>query len=63
MLSTWLRKVTKTKEFFQGASILPEHYNNIQFKNNFKNIATMFELRNWYIQNSPHSAYSDKYTN
>lgn len=29
MLSTWLRKVTKTKEFFQGASILPEHYNKI----------------------------------
>jgi hypothetical protein len=23
----------------------------------------MFELRNWYIQNSPHSKHSEKYTN
>lgn len=23
----------------------------------------MFELRNWYIQNSPHSNYSARYTN
>ena len=23
----------------------------------------MFELRNWYIQNSPHSTHSAKYTN
>lgn len=63
MLSTWLRKVSKTKEFFQGASILPEHYHNVTFKNNYENVVKMFELRNWYIQNSPHSSYGAKYTN
>jgi hypothetical protein len=25
-------------------------------------LAKMFELRNWYIQNSPHTIYSQKYT-
>ncbi len=63
MLSTWVRKISKTKEFFQGASILPEHYHNIGFKNSYDNVVKMFELRNWYIQNSPHSKYSEKYTN
>lgn len=63
MLSTWLRKVSKTKDFYQGASILPEHYQYNPFKNNYQNLVKMFELRNWYIQNSPHSTYASRYTN
>ena len=63
MLSTWLRRVTKTKEYFQGGSILPEHYQSLPFKNNSDNLVRMFELRNWYMQNSPHSTYNAKFTN
>jgi len=63
MLSTWIRKVTRTKEFFDGARILPEHVGSMNFKNDFSKVAHMFELRNWYIRNSPHGQYSEKYTN
>ena len=63
MLSTWVRKISKTKEFFQGGSILPENFKNLPFKNNYSNLVKMFELRNWYMQNSPHSSYNAKFTN
>lgn len=63
MLSTWVRNITKTKEFFQGASILPEHFQQLPFKNNYSNLVKMFELRNWYMQNSPHSSYNARFTN
>ena len=26
------------------------------------NLSRMYELRNWYVQNSPHSTYSEKYS-
>lgn len=63
MLSTWVRKLSKTKEFYQGASILPENFQQLPFKNNYSNLVKMFELRNWYMQNSPHSSYNAKFTN
>lgn len=49
MLSTWVRKISKTKEFFEGARINPEHYQHLPFKNSYGNLVRMFELRNWYI--------------
>lgn len=58
MISSWIRKVTKTKEFLDGARILPEHVQNLPFKNDANKLAHMFELRNWYVRNSPHSLYS-----
>jgi hypothetical protein len=42
MLSTWLRKITNTKQFYQGASIKPEDYRIIPFENNMRNLGKMF---------------------
>ena len=58
MLTTWIRRVTKSKEFFDGAKILPEHTRLLPFQNNTDNLTQMFELRSWFIKNSPHSTYN-----
>lgn len=52
-----LRSVSRTKHFTEGGAIRPENF-ELPFKQNMNLLATMFELRKWFILNSPHKYYS-----
>lgn len=61
MLNT-LRKFARNKQFKEGGVIKPEDF-ILPFKQNMNLLTAMFELRKWFVLNSPHKTYSEKYTN
>lgn len=61
MLNT-LRRLAKNKQFREGALINPEDF-KLPFKQDMNLLTAMFETRKWFVLNSPHKFYSEKYTN
>lgn len=61
MLNT-LRKLARNKQFREGALIHPEDF-KLPFKQDLNLLSNMFELRKWFILNTPHKYYAEKYTN
>ena len=62
MWNIW-RKITGLyKNRFAEASLKSSDF-SIPFKNNYNNLALMYELRNWYITNSLNYSKNIKYTN
>lgn len=57
-----LRRVALTKQFTEGAAIRVEDF-EVAHKQNMNLMAAMFEIRKWFIFNSPHKHYSERYTN
>jgi hypothetical protein len=57
-----LRRVSLTKTFNEGAPIRLEDF-DLPHKQNMNLLTAMFEIRKWFIFNSPHKHYSEKYTN
>lgn len=61
MLSV-LRNLARNKQFKEGGVIKQEDY-ILPFQQNMNMLTAMFELRKWFIFNSPHKHYCEKYTN
>jgi hypothetical protein len=62
MISNWIRKIARNKEFTEGARLEIERFNYLPFKNSFNNVIAMFEVRKWYVLNTPYKYYGEKYT-
>lgn len=57
-----LRRLSRNKQFREGALINQEDF-NLPFKQNLNLLGYMFEVRKWFIFNTPHKHYAEKYTN
>ena len=57
-----IRNLARNKQFREGAPIQPEQFKP-SFKHDLNLLGTMFELRKWFIFNTPHKFYAEKYTN
>ncbi len=62
MIAGFLRRVARQKEFIEGPGIRSSDFSSPKFEHNLDNISVMFELRSWFIRNSPHTYYSQKYS-
>ena len=63
MLSSLWRRISNVKGFNQGHKISLNKFENLQFKNNFKNLTIMFQTRLWFINNNPYNHINMKYGN
>ena len=57
-----LRRVSRNKQFREGALLKTEDF-KLPFSQNHNMLTAMFELRKWFIFNTPHKHYAEKYTN
>lgn len=58
----WLRKIGNYKEFFEGGTV-ESHKLRYPFKASPNLLTAMFEIRRWFVLNSPHYMKSAQYTN
>lgn len=58
----FVRKYGRNKLFWEGGVLKQEDF-RLPFKMNENRLAAMFELRKWFILNTPHKKYGEKYTN
>ena len=59
---TVLRRLSRNKAFREGAVINTEDF-KLPFKQNLNMLTAMYEIRKWFILNTPHKYYAEKYTN
>lgn len=57
-----LKTISRNKQFREGALLRPDHF-QLPFKQNMNLLTAMFELRKWFLFNSPHKLYAEKYSN
>lgn len=57
-----LRRLAKNKQFKEGAVIRSEDF-VLPFKQNMNFLTAMFEIRKWFVLNTPHKYHAEKYTN
>lgn len=57
-----LRRISKNKPFREGALLNYEDF-KLPFQQNMNMLTAMFEIRKWFIFNTPHKFYAEKYTN
>jgi hypothetical protein len=57
-----LRRLANNKQFKEGAAIHQEDF-KLPFEQNMNLLTAMFETRKWFIFNTPHKYYAEKYTN
>jgi hypothetical protein len=57
-----LRRLASNKQFREGAVIHQEEF-KLPFRQDLNLLANMFELRKWYVFNTPYKYYAEKYTN
>jgi hypothetical protein len=52
-----LRTLARNKQFREGAPLHPEHF-KAPFRHDLQLLSNMFELRKWFIFNTPHKYYA-----
>ena len=57
-----LRRLGRNKQFKEGAVLNSEDF-KLPFKQNMNLTTAMFEIRKWFVLNTPHKHYAEKYTN
>ena len=57
-----LQRVSRSKQVLEGTKIRAEDF-VVPFKQNMNMTTAMFEVRKWFILNSPHKHYAGKYSN
>ncbi len=60
MLTKFLRHVNRGKNL--QATLDRSSYQNIPFEYSWNNLVKSYDLRMWYVQNSPHQMQSLQYT-
>lgn len=63
MISTLWRRIGRNKEFIEGMKIKSNQWDKLEFKNDMTNLTRMFEIRRWYVEQSPYNYHNAKYTN
>jgi len=54
-MSLWKNLFKKQRWHYLPAQIESSRFENMPFRHSFSNLVRMFDLRMWYIQNSPNS--------
>lgn len=62
MLNLW-RRLSKLKAFNEGERLTMENFSKPSFKNDMDKLTSMFQVRRYYVNNTPYQLQSDKYTN
>ena len=57
-----LRRLSLNKQFREGGLLKQEDF-QLPFQQNMNQLTAMFELRKWFVTNTPHSFHAEKYTN
>ena len=57
-----LRQLSKIKQLREGAVINVDDF-KLPFKTDLNRLGAMFEMRKWFVLNTPHKFYAEKYTN
>lgn len=57
-----LRELAKIKQLREGATIHVDEF-KLPFSMNLNRLGAMFEIRKWFVLNTPHKFYAEKYTN
>ncbi len=57
-----LQRLSRNKQVLEGGKIRMEDF-RLPFSQNMNLTTAMFETRKWFVFNSPHKYYSEKYTN
>lgn len=61
-MNSLLRRFSRNKQFKEGALINLEDF-KLPFNQNINMLTAMFETRKWFVLNTPHKYYAEKYTN
>jgi hypothetical protein len=62
IMMNFVRKYGRNKLFWEGGVLKQEDF-RLPFKMDPNRLTTMFELRKWFILNTPHKRYAEKVTN
>lgn len=62
MIRAFVNKLSRRKEVVEGGRISLSNFRGLPFNNKVGNLVRMFELRDWFIQNSPSHRVSLKYS-
>jgi hypothetical protein len=62
MIRSIFYKLIKRKEVLEGGRIKLGDFRGLPFNNRVHNLIRMFELRDWFIQNTPNYRVATKYT-
>lgn len=57
-----LRRIGRNKQFREGAAIRAENF-ELPFRQDMNMLTAMFELRKWFVLNTPHKFHAEKFTN
>lgn len=57
-----LQRLSKNSGVVEGGRVRVDNF-NLPFNQNFNQLTAMFELRKWFVFNTPHKYYAEKYTN
>lgn len=63
MISTFWRRISKSRAFKEGARIKASNFNHVPFENNYNKLVEMYQARLYHSNNTPYQVTSDKYTN
>lgn len=61
MLWNALKKISNNKEFLEGGRVNLNRF-KYPFRQDFQLMVNMFEVRQWFTKNTPHTHYGEKYT-
>lgn len=61
-MMNFVRKYGRNKLFWEGGILKQEDF-RLPFVMNPNRLTAMFELRKWFILNTPHKKYGEKFTN
>lgn len=61
--SSLVRKLSKVKNFNEGHHLDIAHFSRQPFDNSFQKLVRMFNIRLFFVNNSPYKFYNLKYTN
>lgn len=62
MIRQMFQRVARRRESIEGARIDINNFRGLPFNNRVKNLIRMFELRDWFIQNTPNERTALKYS-
>lgn len=62
MIRNLFHRLAKRRESIEGARIDMNDFRGLPFDNKVKNLIRMFELRDWFVQNSPNERIAFKYS-
>jgi hypothetical protein len=61
IIASFWRRISKNKEFVEGARINFTDFSYVPFQNNYRKLAQMHEIRFYHYNNTPYQFQKEKY--